>query len=197
MGTLRKILLLGLPKSLENALKEQFSEESGMVPVIAEKNMPAGVFDLIVTAGRETQAQAGVPLLSLAQGRKERLGDLMAQMERMTEDPSLWLEDFKVGPYLFSPSEKTLCGGGKDTISLTDRETDILVFLARHANADAVSRDALLKNVWRYHEDADTHTLETHIYRLRQKMERRADAPEVLVTTEGGYKLLLQERNII
>lgn len=192
MGTLRKILLLGLPASLENALKEQLSEESGMTPVAAEKTAPGEVFDLIVTAGQPA-LRPGVPLLSLAQGRKERLGDLMAQMERMIEDPALWLEDFKVGPYVFSPSEKTLCEGEKDAIPLTDRETDILIFLARHAQGGPVSRDALLKNVWRYHEDADTHTLETHIYRLRQKMERRADAPEVLVTAEGGYKLNLQE----
>jgi DNA-binding response OmpR family regulator len=80
---------------------------------------------------------------------------------------------------------------GED-IALTDREVDILAYLVRHRQAP-VSRDMLLKNVWQYQEGVDTHTLETHIYRLRQKIEASADEPRLLLTVEGGYRLHLPE----
>ncbi len=190
MGIIRKILLLDLPPSLEKALEEQLSGQEGEMEIVASNKIPdGGIFDLILHKSEKTGGfPPAVPLLPLNLARKERLGTLLRQMTQMTDEPSLWLEDFMLGDYTCKPSEKTLVAGDKET-SLTDKENDILVFLAKH-NGAAVGRDALLKNVWRYHEDADTHTLETHIYRLRQKIEEKAEEPRLLLTDgQGGYRL--------
>ena len=53
-----------------------------------------------------------------------------------------------------------------------------------------MSRETLLREVCGYNSDVTTHTLETHIYRLRQKIEKDAAAPAILVTEAGGYKLV-------
>ncbi len=190
MGIIRKILLLDLPPSLEKALGEQLSAQQNETELVSDSTIPEGeVFDLILHKSEKTAGfPPAIPLLPLNLARQERLGTLLRQMAQMTEEPSLWLEDFNLGAYTCKPSEKTLVSGEKET-SLTDKETDILVFLAKH-NGAAVGRDALLKNVWRYHEDADTHTLETHIYRLRQKIEEKAEEPRLLLTDgQGGYRL--------
>ena len=76
--------------------------------------------------------------------------------------------------------------GGK--IRLTEKETSILKYLYR-AGDRIVTRDVLLSEVWGYNSGVTTHTLETHIYRLRQKIERDPSHAELLVTEAGGYKL--------
>ena len=72
---------------------------------------------------------------------------------------------------------------------LTEKETAILRYLYRAAHKP-VSRETLLQEVWGYNSGVTTHTLETHIYRLRQKIEKDAAAPGILVTEAGGYKLV-------
>ncbi|MCF6325849.1 MAG: response regulator transcription factor [Devosiaceae bacterium] len=96
---------------------------------------------------------------------------------------------FSVGPYSFHPAAKTLEmeDGGK--IRLTDKETSILKYLYRQG-AKPISRDILLQEVWGYNNRVTTHTLETHIYRLRQKIERDPSNARLLVTEEGGYRLV-------
>ena len=74
-------------------------------------------------------------------------------------------------------------------LKLTEKETAILRFLYR-AGQMPVSRETLLQEVWGYNSGVTTHTLETHIYRLRQKIEKDAANPEILVTEAGGYKLV-------
>ena len=74
-------------------------------------------------------------------------------------------------------------------IRLTEKETSILKYLYR-AGQKPVGRDTLLGEVWGYNAGVTTHTLETHIYRLRQKVEKDASAPAILVTEGGGYKLM-------
>jgi DNA-binding response OmpR family regulator len=96
---------------------------------------------------------------------------------------------FKLGPYTFKPSAKMLVTGENKKIRLTEKETSILKFLYR-AGDQAVGRDVLLHEVWGYNAGVTTHTLETHIYRLRQKIERDPSAAEILVTEAGGYKLV-------
>jgi DNA-binding response OmpR family regulator len=96
---------------------------------------------------------------------------------------------FAIGPYSFQPGAKLLLdGGSKRKIRLTEKEAAILRFLYRAANP--VSRETLLGEVWGYNAGVNTHTLETHIYRLRQKMERDPANAEILVTTPGGYRLV-------
>src|ERR1700742_5084146 len=96
---------------------------------------------------------------------------------------------FSVGPYSFRPGSKMLTGANAKKVRLTEKETAILRFLYR-AGQLPVSRETLLQEVWGYNSGVTTHTLETHIYRLRQKIEKDAANPEILVTEAGGYKLV-------
>jgi DNA-binding response OmpR family regulator len=94
---------------------------------------------------------------------------------------------YRIGPYTFRPSAKLLIEGVK-RVRLTEKETNILKFLQRAG--ETVSREVLLHEVWGYNPAVTTHTLETHIYRLRQKIERDPARAEILVTESGGYRLL-------
>jgi len=97
---------------------------------------------------------------------------------------------FTIGPYTFRPSTKLLLDqGGRKKIRLTEKETSILKYLFR-AGDRTVGRDALLNEVWGYNAGVTTHTLETHVYRLRQKIERDPARAEILVTEPGGYRLV-------
>lgn len=98
---------------------------------------------------------------------------------------------FTIGNYSFQPSAKLLVekDGGKK-VRLTEKETAILKYLYRAGEA-VVSRDVLLNEVWGYNAGVTTHTLETHIYRLRQKIEADPSNARLLVTESGGYRLAL------
>jgi len=93
------------------------------------------------------------------------------------------------GPYTFRPSRKLLQDAAKNRrIRLTDKEAAILKFLYR-SDARTVDRQILLHEVWGFNPAVTTHTLETHIYRLRQKIEANPANPSLLVTEHGGYRL--------
>jgi DNA-binding response OmpR family regulator len=96
---------------------------------------------------------------------------------------------FTIGPYSFRPAQKFLENGDGNKIRLTDKETSILKYLYRQG-PKTIGRDVLLKEVWGYNNRVTTHTLETHIYRLRQKIERDPSNARLLVTEEGGYRLV-------
>ena len=100
-----------------------------------------------------------------------------------SEDASL-----QVGTFTFKPSSKLLVTEKGARLRLTEKETAILRFLYR-AGHQVVSRDVLLREVWGYNSNITTHTLETHIYRLRQKIEDDPTHARVLVTDAGGYRL--------
>ncbi len=96
---------------------------------------------------------------------------------------------FSVGPYKFQPAAKMfVVGDGQKKIRLTEKETAIIKYLYRVGNK-TVSRETLLGEVWGYSAAVTTHTLETHIYRLRQKIEVEPAAARLLVTEPGGYRL--------
>jgi DNA-binding response OmpR family regulator len=96
---------------------------------------------------------------------------------------------FTIGPYTFRPSSKILLNPKGNKVRLTEKETSILRYLFR-AGHKPVSRETLLQEVWGYNSGVTTHTLETHIYRLRQKIEKDAAAPNIVVTESGGYRLV-------
>ena len=96
---------------------------------------------------------------------------------------------FTIGSYTFRPSSKILLNQKGNKVRLTEKETAILRYLYR-ADQRPVSRETLLQEVWGYNSGVTTHTLETHIYRLRQKFENDAATPAILVTEAGGYKLV-------
>jgi DNA-binding response OmpR family regulator len=95
---------------------------------------------------------------------------------------------FAIGPYEFRPAAKVLLDPKGKKIRLTEKETNILKYLYR-AGAKAVSREELLTEVWGYNAGVTTHTLETHIYRLRQKIEPEPGQARLLLTDAGGYRL--------
>ena len=96
---------------------------------------------------------------------------------------------FQLGPYTFKPAMKLLETDDSKKIRLTEKETNILKFLYR-AQDGVVARDVLLHEVWGYNAGVTTHTLETHIYRLRQKIEPDPSNARLLVTESGGYRLV-------
>ena len=96
---------------------------------------------------------------------------------------------FQLGPYTFKPAMKMLIDERDRKIRLTEKETNILKFLYR-APDGVVPRDVLLHEVWGYNAGVTTHTLETHIYRLRQKIEPDPSNARLLVTESGGYRLV-------
>jgi DNA-binding response OmpR family regulator len=120
-----------------------------------------------------------------------RLGVLLARLRaqlrqfELSDDAS-----FPIGPYTFRPSAKMLFNDESNRkIHLTEKETAILKYLYRMGDR-AVSREVLLDEVWGYNAGVTTHTLETHIYRLRQKIEPQPTNAQLLVTEPGGYRLV-------
>jgi len=97
---------------------------------------------------------------------------------------------FKIGPYEFRPAVKMLLAEENKKVRLTEKETNILKYLYR-AGGKVVTRDTLLDEVWGYNSGVTTHTLETHVYRLRQKIEADPSNATLLVTDSGGYRLAL------
>jgi DNA-binding response OmpR family regulator len=96
---------------------------------------------------------------------------------------------FTIGSYTFRPAAKTLVDEDGGKVRLTEKETSILKYLYR-SGEKVVTRDILLHEVWGYNAGVTTHTLETHIYRLRQKIEKDPSNAELLLTETGGYKLV-------
>ncbi|HVH76293.1 MAG TPA: response regulator transcription factor [Stellaceae bacterium] len=120
-----------------------------------------------------------------------RLGVLLARLRahlRQSErsDDAI----LTIGPYTFRPSAKLLVDAeGRKKVRLTEKETAILKYLYR-AGDRVIGRDRLLDEVWGYNAGVTTHTLETHVYRLRQKIERNPANACILVTEPGGYRLV-------
>ena len=120
-----------------------------------------------------------------------RLGILLARIRAQLRQHER-SEDaiFRLGPYTFRPSAKMLLDPASNRkIRLTEKETQILKYLYR-AGETVIGRDELLNEVWGYNSGVTTHTLETHVYRLRQKLEKDPSNARILVTEPGGYRLV-------
>lgn len=118
-----------------------------------------------------------------------RLGSLLASLRAQLRKFERGDDAISIGPYRFRPNAKLLVdetAGRK--VRLTDKETAILRYLHR-AGAKVIGRDELLGEVWGYHAGVTTHTLETHVYRLRQKIEMDPANARLLITEPGGYRL--------
>ncbi len=149
---------------------------------------------IIMLTGADTDADM---ILGLDAGANDyiskpfRLGVLLARLRaQLRQHENSEDAVFTIGPYTFRPSSKLLLDETNDRkVRLTEKETSILKYLYR-SGAKAVDRDTLLREVCGYNAAVDTHTLETHVYRLRQKIERDPSNPEILVTEPGGYRLV-------
>jgi DNA-binding response OmpR family regulator len=123
-----------------------------------------------------------------------RLSELMTRLRGLLEAKAKTAMGappvpIRIGPYEFSPNDKALRHGAANLrIRLTEKEAAILAFLCRMGQR-AVPRLELLTEVWGYNPAVTTHTLETHIYRLRRKIEADPANACLLVTEEGGYRL--------
>lgn len=116
----------------------------------------------------------------------ELIHRLRARLDaRAADAPS---DPIRIGPWTFHPEEKSLCAADTPRVRLTEKETAILSFLHR-ARRRAVPRQELLREVWGYNPAVTTHTLETHVYRLRRKIEENPAQARLLITEPGGYRL--------
>lgn len=173
------LLDIGLPDADGRQVCRQLRDEGVSAPIIM---LTASAGEAETVEGLDSGANDYVT-------KPFRLNELMARLRAQLRlhDAS---EDavFNIGPYSFQPGTKLLLDAeARKKIRLTEKEAAILRFLYR-AGAP-VSRETLLGEVWGYNAGVNTHTLETHIYRLRQKMERDPANAEILVTTPGGYRL--------
>lgn len=152
---------------------------------------------IIMLTGADTDADT---ILGLDAGANDyitkpfRLGVLLARLrahirQHERSDDAV----FAIGPYTFQPANKILLDEANNKkVRLTDKEAAILKYLYR-AGDKVVSRDVLLDEVWGYNAGVTTHTLETHVYRLRQKIEADPSEARLLVTEQGGYRLVASE----
>ncbi len=148
---------------------------------------------IIMLTGADTEADT---ILGLDSGANDyvakpfKLGVLLARLRAQLRQHELSEEAvFTIGPYTFQPSQKLLLDDKDRKIRLTEKETAILKYLYRTGDK-SVSREKLLNEVWGYNAAVTTHTLETHIYRLRQKIERYPSSAQILITDKGGYRLV-------
>jgi len=120
-----------------------------------------------------------------------RLGYLLARIQFLLGKPERGpAAKYTLGPYNFNPAAKLLLEPKENKIiRLTEKETSILKYLILAANT-FVGRDKLLNEVWGYNSGVTTHTLETHVYRLRRKLEPDPSRARILVTEPGGYRLI-------
>lgn len=148
---------------------------------------------IVMLTGADTDADT---ILGLDAGANDyvvkpfRLGVLLARIRAQLRQHEL-SEDavLAIGPYSFQTANKMLVDAETGRkVRLTEKETSILKYLYR-AGDRTVGRAVLLDEVWGYNAAVATHTLETHIYRLRQKIERDPAAARILVTEPGGYRL--------
>ena len=150
---------------------------------------------IIMLTGADTDADT---ILGLDAGANDyitkpfRLGVLLARLrahirQQARSDDAVC----SIGPYTFQLANKLLVDSDDDNkkVRLTDKETAILKYLYR-AGDKVVSRDTLLDEVWGYNAGVTTHTLETHGYRLRQKIEAEPSEAKILITEPGGYRLV-------
>jgi DNA-binding response OmpR family regulator len=149
---------------------------------------------VIMLTGLDSEADA---ILGLDSGANDyvtkpfKLGVLLARLRAQMRQHEL-SEDaaFSVGPYTFKPSARQLHHEERARdISLSDKESAILKHLYRAGDA-AVSCDTLYNQIWDHAASLHTHTLQTHIYRLRQKIEENPSNPEIIVSEHGGYRLV-------
>ncbi len=136
-----------------------------------------------------------IPSLEIPKGAV-RLGEIMDRLSYLLSGRESHIEDeheqIDLGEFILFPAENILTHQESgDDIRLTDKERLLLRYLYE-AGETGLPRKDLLKSVWGYADDAETHTLETHIYRLRQKLELY-HAQNMIKVSEGIYKIEIKK----
>ncbi len=215
MPSPKRVLLIEPDAMLRASLAEQF-RAGGLEPVEADAADAAaqaanGIYEFALIDGTDAIALAEAfrdgglicPILVLTEdaalaGNRDTAADeilvkpfrfavLLARANALLKSHGR-AEDapWTVGPYQFRPNAKLLISGDRQ-IRLTEKEAEILSYL--HRTGETVSRETLLHEVWGYNAAVDTHTLETHIYRLRRKIEQDPADARILISDNGGYRL--------
>lgn len=168
---------------------------TGSLPDIKPVDGPAVLFtdtDDAVSLRAVQDRCPGLPVLTIGGGGAEfppplRLGTLLARAARFFSRRRV--QDFSIGPYRFVARVAQLERPDGDPVRLTEKECDILLRL--YGSRAVVDRQDLLDDVWGYADGVETHTLETHIYRLRRKIEADPANPQYLLTEGSGYRLMV------
>lgn len=118
-----------------------------------------------------------------------RLGEILDYIHQQYANINIKNDrSIPIGKFDFDVHHRILKCPGHSDVMLTEKEADILIALYKE-DQHTLSRDALLKTVWGYVDGIETHTLETHIYRLRQKIEPDPKKPQILITDHNVYRL--------
>lgn len=180
------------------AFAEILKGRSAGALVLAEVNDEARVA-LICPSG-DRAGVTGIPMLVLGghtdptSVREEilpipaSLSGIMTRLEVLALQDRGTIEPIAYRGWVLHPARSHIVDPVGRNISLTDTETRLLAILF-DAKGQELDKDTLLQRVWGYRQGLDTHTLETHIYRLRQKMETNPTSPNFLMTTDNGYRL--------
>ena len=173
------ILDVGLPDGDGRALCRELRDEGVSCPIIL---LTAKDSDADMIEGLESGANDYI-------AKPFRFAVLIARIHAHLRSHEQSEEAvYRIGPYTFRPSAKVLLDPRGKKVRLTEKETNILKYLYR--SGETVARETLLHEVWGYNPAVTTHTLETHIYRLRQKIEENPGQAQILVTESGGYRLV-------
>lgn len=142
----------------------------------------------VLRLGGEAQSEA-VRVIDAPAKAAHLIGHLQKAMQSQKGMPA----QLQIGDFTLDTRDNLWKKGENAAIRLTEKETAILAYL--HMAGNAVPREDLLHHVWSYVPDVETHTLETHIYRLRQKIEDDPSNPKILLTQGDGYSIAVTERD--
>jgi DNA-binding winged helix-turn-helix (wHTH) protein len=142
---------------------------------------------LLIALNKDTKPKYNHQNILRPPFRLKQLENILRNIIRQKEQNSF--ENLVIGETQYSQAKRALINSSGFELKLTDKELEILTYL-NDARPNCVPREELLREVWQYSDGVSTHTLETHIYRLRQKLITILGDTEVLITEEGGYKLI-------
>jgi len=174
-------------KNISPAITDALLQQIGDIELFtySEQATEADIF--ILSRPADIEDLDFIPRLYLDPQHKIKLGTLLQDIIRIATHPLQYISKINLKSFIFNPAEKNIIKDGVE-INLTDKEAEILYYLSKNINIE-VSKEIMLKDIWQYQQGIDTHTLETHIYRLRQKIEVNAENPKILTTKENGYIL--------
>ncbi len=152
--------------------------------VVADPVLPVPLFSPVLFLGGAVTEEGGHSILPVS--APLRAADFIEKIGQLAQDARRPSQTLEFAGGTLDTRENLWTGKDGPTTRLTEKETAILVHLYRAAGAP-VGRDDLLSAVWSYAETVQTHTLETHIYRLRQKIEKDPSFPQILLTVDEGY----------
>jgi DNA-binding response OmpR family regulator len=142
----------------------------------------------VVHAAQKGDACADL-YLPLEKGKPVPLKSLVRSLQDQAAEQS-WPKEIDTGVARFDTRARQ-CHRNGTVIDLTEKEISVIVYVWRNGTA---TRDDLLRTVWKYADGVDTHTIETHIYRLRQKIEPDPENPAIFITTKDGYQLAARSK---